>query len=62
VPIVDILEAEEIVPSRHGCVAGIDFGNDHIAGPVNNIGHVEVSISIPFGLMPEWSQPIEEKG
>ena len=60
--IVDILEAEEIVPSRHGCAAGIHFGNDHIAEPVIKIGHVEVSISIPFGLIPEWSQPIEEKG
>jgi len=60
--IVDILEADEIVPSRHGCAAGIDFGNAHIAGPVNTIGHVEVSISIPLGLIPEWTQPIEEKG
>jgi hypothetical protein len=60
--IVDILEADKIVPSRHGCAAGIDLGNDHIAGLVNNIGHVEVSISIPFGLTPEWSRPIEEKG
>ena len=60
--IVDILEADEIVPSRHGCAAGIDFGTDHIAGPVSKIGHVEVSISIPLELIPEWSQPIEEKG
>jgi len=37
----DILEADKIVPSRHGCAAGIDVGNDHIAGLVNNIGHVE---------------------